>query len=483
MVIMILFAPQIFKFFLGGEWVISGKISQILIFWCFFSFIKPPAMMMFNILNLQKIQFRIEFIQLFSRIAALAVGYLIFESYLTSLALYVIVGIFFDIYTIFFIYNSILKNEKVSTVNPSHKVIFIISGLGQGGAERVLSTVANECAERGMDVEIISGYSNQSAYSLSNKIIVHYLGFNRLKSQNLVSVFLPLCKRILKVRYILNKTKPNVLISFGDATNVQSIISNKLLRYSSAKQIISIRSNPEKLNFLSKIATNIFYRLSNLLVVQTLFVEDWARKRFSNLKVKIINNPVAIPSKIYPEKTIDFLHVGTIKFEKNHKDLIRAFSIISNKIEKSSKLYLVGGIESKSLDNSIKNLINKYNIKDRVVFMGSQKNVDTFYGKSKIFILPSLYEGMSNALLEAMSHGLPSITTAYKGSSDIIKSGYNGIIVPKRDVKSLADAMLDLYLDENKRLRIGQNAKQTIVDDFKQDIVVSKWIKSIKEEL
>jgi glycosyltransferase involved in cell wall biosynthesis len=90
---------------------------------------------------------------------------------------------------------------------------------------------------------------------------------------------------------------------------------------------------------------------------------------------------------------------------------------------------------------------------------------------------------MSNALLEAMSHGLPSITTAYKGSSDIIKSGYNGIIVPKRDVKSLADAMLDLYLDENKRLRIGQNAKQTIVDDFKQDIVVSKWIKSIKEEL
>ena len=90
---------------------------------------------------------------------------------------------------------------------------------------------------------------------------------------------------------------------------------------------------------------------------------------------------------------------------------------------------------------------------------------------------------MSNALLEAMSHGLPSITTADKGSSDIIKSGYNGIIVPKRDVKSLADAMLDLYLDENKRLRIGQNAKQTIVDDFKQDIVVSKWIKSIKEEL
>ena len=72
-----------------------------------------------------------------------------------------------------------------------------------------------------------------------------------------------------------------------------------------------------------------------MLVVQTLFVEDWARKRFSNLKVKIINNPVAIPSKIYPEKTIDFLHVGTIKFEKNqtnlrnfHENLNKFFTII-----------------------------------------------------------------------------------------------------------------------------------------------------------
>ena len=115
--------------------------------------------------------------------------------------------------------------------------------------------------------------------------------------------------------------------------------------------------------------------------------------------------------------------------------------------------------------------------------MGSQKDVNFFYERSKIFILPSLYEGMSNALLESMSHGLPSITTAYKGASDIIKSDYNGVIVPQRDIKCLAKTMLDLYNDKEKRNFIGKNAKQTIINDFQQGRIIDNWVEIIKKEL
>lgn len=483
MFIIIFFAPLIFELFLGSEWVVAGQISQILIFWCFFSFIKPPAMMLFNILKLQHIQLRIEFTQLFLRIAALLTGYIFFQSYLVSITLFVIVSATVDIYTLFFIYNSVLKNETESSLQKNKKIVFIISGLGQGGAERVLSIVANECVDRGFDVEIISGYNHNSAYKLNDKIKIHYLGFKRLNIKNIFKVFIPIVSRLLKITSVLNHSNPDLIISFGDATNVQAIVSNKFLRFNSAKQIISIRSNPEKLHIFSMFAVNIFYRFSDQLIVQTSFVKNWAKQRFSKLNVKIINNPVKFPKNQDVEKNIDFLHVGTIKFEKNHIDLIKAFNIFSKKIDNSSKLYLVGGVESHSLLTKIKDLVRLYNIEHRVIFAGSQENIDSFYKKSKIFVLPSLYEGMSNALLEAMSHGIPSITTAYKGSSDVIKNGFNGIIVPQKDIKSLAKAMHDLYVDKNKRIFLGGNAKKTIQENFKKEKVMKNWLKSIYDEL
>lgn len=481
MLILILFAPQIFKILLGDQWIVAGNISQIIIVWCFFNFIKPPAMVLFNIFKLQHILMYIETSQFFLRLGALFAGYYFYNSFFASIILYVFVTCLYDIFIISFIYSSITKYEN-SINSSSKKIIFIISGLGQGGAERVLTSIANEQVRRNIDVEIISGYNNQSAYHIDKKIKVHRIGYKRLESQNLLKILLPVIRRLISMRKILNESKPDVIISFGDSTNVQAIAANKFLRFNSAKHLISIRSNPEKLNLLARVSIKLFYSFADLLIVQSSFVENWAKRKFKRLNIIRLNNPIQIPKKqnVY-NKEIDFLHVGTIKVVKNHKSMIKAFHKFQKKINKLAKLVFVGGVESQDLYNSLRKQIKELGLEKSIIFEGPQKDVNKYYQNAKIFILPSLYEGTSNALLEAMSHGIPSITTEYKGSSDVIDNNHNGLIIPLNSHIALSDAMYKLFVNENERRRLGGNAKDFIVKNYDSRLIIDKWIFTIEE--
>ena len=479
LVIISLFAPKLFSFLLGDQWVASGVLAQSLIFWCFFSFIKPTSNVLFNILNLQKYQLKIEIVQFVLRAIALLLGYYLYNSYLISISLYVITSVIVDIFTIIFLYRALVKYEN--TKNTNLKVMFYISGLGQGGAERVLTKIANECIENKMDVSIVSGYNNSSAYKIDESIKIYKLGYKRLKSSNIFKIIFPILNRLYRLRNIMNKINPDVIVSFGDATNVQSIFANKFLRINSSKNIISIRTNPTKLNTLTALTIRIFYNFSNLLVVQTSFVQNWSQKRFKKLKIKTIYNPIDLHPQNDSSNEINFLNVGTIKFEKNQLFLLKAFNQIKDKINPNSNLIIVGGIESERLFKELNHFIRQNNLESRVIFEGPQSDVKKYYKNSNIFVLPSLYEGMSNALLEAMSYSSACITTNYDGSSDVIENQKDGIIVPLNNVNDLASSMLDIYNNENRRHSFGVEAKKKINTKFSNSVVIQKWVSSIKD--
>lgn len=479
LVIISLFAPKLFSFLLGDQWVESGILAQSLIFWCFFSFIKPPSNVLFNILNLQKYQLKIEIVQFILRAIVLLAGYYLYNSYLISISLYVLSSVIIDIFTMIFLYNALVKYEKTKNTVP--KVMFFISGLGQGGAERVLTKIANECIKNKMDVSIVSGYDNSSAYKIDESIKVYKLGYKRLKSSNIFKIIFPVLKRIYCLRNIMNKINPDVIVSFGDATNVQSIVANKFLRINSSKNIISIRTNPKKLNMLTALAIRIFYNFSNLLIVQTSFVQNWAKKRFKKLKIKTIYNPIDLHPINDSSNEINFLNVGTIKFEKNQLFLLKAFNQIKDKINPNSNLIIVGAIESQRLFKELNHFIKQNNLSDRIFFEGPQSEVKKYYKNSNIFVLPSLYEGMSNALLEAMSYSSACITTNYDGASDVIENQKDGVIVPLNNVNDLACSMLEIYNNKNKRHSLGVEAKKKIINKFNNSLVIEKWVSLIKD--
>lgn len=478
LLLILFFAPIIFSFFLGVQWTESGKIAQILVLWCFFSFIKPPSMMLFNILKLQRIQLRIEVLQFILRAIALIIGYYVYGSYISSILFYIIVSCVFDLFTIIYLFKSLVNFESEKP-NQKTKVAFIISGLGQGGAERVLTKVANACVEENLNVNIISGYLGSSAYHIDNKVKVHYLGYSRLNSLNIFKIIFPLLNRLKLIKNKLNEINPEVVISFGDSTNVQTIIANKFFRLRSAKHIISIRTNPTKLTFITKVAVRIFYRFSNLLIVQTEFVQNWARKRFKMLRTKTIYNPIDILPLNEKKDIVHFLNVGTIKFEKNHLLLLKAFNKIHQSLNIQTKLIIVGGVESNKLYKKLLNYIEHNNLEDRVIFEGSQKNIHRYYNNNNIFVLSSLYEGMSNALLEAMSFESPCISTNYDGIDEIIINNKTGLIVQRNNIDQLANSMLRLYKSRENRLKLGKNARLNIISNFEKNKILKQWIIAI----
>ncbi len=476
--LILLFAPTIFSFFLGAQWVQSGTLAQILVLWCFFSFIKPPSMMLFNILKLQKIQLKIEILQFIFRAFALMFGYYVYESFISSILFFTIVSCIFDLFTILYLYQSLLSFER-KKLNKKIRVAFVISGLGQGGAERVLTKVSNDLVQEGLDVSIISGYQGDSAYYINSKVKVHYLGYYRLNSYNIFRIFFPTLKRMKLIKDKLNELNPDVIISFGDSTNVQTIIANKFLRIKSARHIISIRTNPTKINFQLKVAAILFYRFSNLLVVQTAFVKNWARKRFKRLNIKTIYNPIDISPLNEKKDIINFLNVGTIKFEKNHLLLLKSFNKIHHSLNNQSKLIIVGGIESNELYKKLLHFIEKNNLEDKVVFKGAKKNVNNYYCNNNIFVLSSIYEGMSNALLEAMSLESACISTDYEGINEIIINNETGLIVQSNNIDRLASSMLKLYKSRKTRLKLGKNARLKIISDFEKNKILKQWLNVI----
>ena len=99
---------------------------------------------------------------------------------------------------------------------------------------------------------------------------------------------------------------------------------------------------------------------------------------------------------------------------------------------------------------------------EKVKFLGIRHDIPVLLSLADLFVFPSRFEGMPNAVLEAMSHGLPVIATAVQGVDEIIRDGENGLLVPVEDPIMLSDAILRLLKNPDERRRLGSAARETI---------------------
>jgi len=152
--------------------------------------------------------------------------------------------------------------------------------------------------------------------------------------------------------------------------------------------------------------------------------------------------------------------------EKGLPYLIKALSIVVHEDKhKDARLLLIGDGSQRSF---IIKLIKKYNVQHNTFLLGilSRKRIAVHLSKASIFVFPSIKEGMPFSLLEALSSGLPAIGTNISGVKDLIIHGYNGLLVPSRDSKALAEAISYLLDDKNLRLKMSENARKHILTNF-----------------
>ncbi len=202
---------------------------------------------------------------------------------------------------------------------------------------------------------------------------------------------------------------------------------------------------------------------------ETLQAELWAAG-ISRAHTIVIPNGVDIPSEVVGERDPEHvLYVGNFSQGAAHKGfdiLIRAWGIV-HRANVSARLTMLGGGDCKRWMV----LAEKYLCRASICFQGSTADPAPFYQKASLFVLPSRHEGMSNALLEAQSYGLPAVVSDISANCAIVSDGVNGLLFPSEDYQVLAQHILRLLEDRVMRERMGIAARARMEMLFSMQVV------------
>lgn len=167
------------------------------------------------------------------------------------------------------------------------------------------------------------------------------------------------------------------------------------------------------------------------------------------------------------------LFVGRDLKRKGLEYILKSLPMVK---EKNAKLVICGGD-----DEYHRNIIEQLNQDDRVIFAGNVKNVPEYCAVSDMFVFPTFYEGFSFATLEAAASGLPIIATVANGTEDLIEDGKNGFLLKERSPKAIAKKINLLMEDEKLRIRMGENARKTVLKKYSFDKIANQILDVIEE--
>jgi glycosyltransferase involved in cell wall biosynthesis len=163
--------------------------------------------------------------------------------------------------------------------------------------------------------------------------------------------------------------------------------------------------------------------------------------------------------------------IGSLRFVKNQSLLVNACKTILPSFDQVEVLIVGEGPLESQLIQEVKTL----GFSEKIHFAGAQPNIPAILNALDIFVLPSQAEGISNTILEAMATGLPVIATEVGGNTELIKAGETGLLVPPSNPELLAKAILALVINKQKRLELGKNAHQSILDNFTIQVMVNNY--------
>jgi len=352
------------------------------------------------------------------------------------------------------------------------KVVLVISSMSPGGAERVMSIMANYWVERGWDVMLITLEGDTEPFYFLNPQIRQKKLSLYWPSANLFSSIASNLKRLKILRSAIRKSNPDIVISFIDMTNVRVVMS---LLFSGVPVIISERTDPanrHKISTLGRLLCKLTYPLTSRLVVQSKAAKLFF-PFYMGRQIVVIPNPVIAPTK--KNTNVDLpsplvMTVGRQSKEKDHALLIRAFAGLPHELA-SWNLVLIG--DGPRHDN-LKQLALDLGIANKVVFTGIVEGIGDHLSKADIFVLPSRFEGFPNALCEAISSGVASISTNFAAASEIIEHGENGLIVPSQDTDAMTLALVRLMTDTTLRQNFSERGKD-LSQRFSTKSVMNTW--------
>lgn len=332
------------------------------------------------------------------------------------------------------------------------RILFAVSSLGFGGAERVISELANNFSELDNEVYIMLVSNNKTSYKISSKIKVVDLNGKMIHKTG----FLAICERMYLIRKFTKQINPDIVISFLSIINIYVCFSLMLSKY---KLIISERNDPrnDPKGIIKRAMRRLAYKFAQGFVFQTNTAKSYFNKKIQQKSI-VIANPVKsnLPQPNRGEKSKKIIAIGRLVEQKNYPLLIYSFNEIQNEFN-DYKLYIYGeGKERRKIEELIKIL----SLENKIILKGNVANVHEEVADASLYVLTSHFEGMPNALLEALSMGIPSIAVDCSGGgpAEIISNRKNGVLVASGSEDELVDAMREILTDSDFSQKLSMNA-------------------------
>ena len=430
-------------------------------------------------------------------------------------------------------------------------ITFLTASLGSGGAERVVSLLANRMSEKGLQVEIICLMYDDVYYQTKPEVKLTVVP--RVCPGNLI-------KRLFWLRRYVQKSGTEVCVAFTEGVYCATICA---LLGTRIPVIASERLDPHYMSWQRNLLKKIFLPHAAWLVVQTEHIKSYFKGKVAK-KTSIILNPVnekvfevngerltvngdglkikddddnddddfliehkdTKAQRSFNEKENTIISVARLFPQKRQEVLIKAFAKIAEKYpewkliiygegpERAKLEKLIASLDEKNNENDDENentlntkdtkdkgiddekqktlkevngerlMVNdeglktkdeRLKIKERILLPGRCETIIEELNKAKIFAFSSDYEGLSNAMLEAVCVGLPIVSTRVSGTDELIREGFNGYVVDCGDTDALAEALEKLMGDEKKIQQFSADSRK-MAEQFRLDHIVRDWL-------
>lgn len=352
------------------------------------------------------------------------------------------------------------------------RITFVLSSLEAGGAERVAAILTAEWAARGWPVTLLTFDDGTiPPFYKPHPEIDHQPLALRGVSPNIAASIVNNGRRLRRLRQALCESRPDLIVSFGDTTNVLALIASRML---GVPIVVTEHVDPERhpIGWAWQMLRRLTYPCADTVTVLT---ERMGRHFPYARRVAVVPNPIVPPAPgnhaAITLKQPAVVGVGRLQHQKRFSLLIDVFAALARRYPDWT-LYIFG---EGPLRGPLAAQIAKHDLTDRIMLPGIVAPLDGVLQQADLFVLSSAYEGFPMSLCEAMANGVAVISTdCPTGPREIIRDGVDGILVRNDDATALEGAMRWLMADSGKRAALAGKGPQ-IIERFGTERIFALW--------
>lgn len=361
-------------------------------------------------------------------------------------------------------------------------IAILCKTLLKGGAEKQALILAKSLQEKNIDVCIVNWYQD--------KIDPENLRYIRQNEIRYFPLNGGLISKLFSLKRLLENENSGYIVSYLTLANIVAGISK--LMGSDLKTIGGIRN--EKLPYYKFVLERFVHNHVNDVTVFNNYSgkEKFKKRGFNPDKIHVIQNAIELDNRQAKENEnhgnsgesgnsgneIKIVTVGRFVNQKDYPTALKSFRLLKDKCSTTKLKYIIIGYGP--LESEIRSLASELEITGEVQIMINPPNIPEILRSSDIFLSTSLFEGVSNAIMEAMVAGLPIVATEVGDNKYLIRNSFNGYLVPCKNIGLVVQKLVYLCESEEKRLTFGKNSRLILERDFSMSLLVENYINLFK---